>query len=285
METGDDKRKLIYREAEVPTDTWAQAYLSIQITSYSFSWCITDATTDTVLEVGKVNRQPSDEFLPFIYAGIQETAIHDVSFHSVTWSVKGAPSVLVPSGLFDEDQKRKIYTFHFGESSKDLVHAGLSTGDIILIEEIDREVENAILKRYPHAVHILNAAVLIESMMKKSRFDQTPQVLLDIEDEFAELIITQQGKLLIHTRFDWSNSEDVLFHLANTCDQLQLDIQSVQVMLTGQVELGNDLYKLLDGYLNNLRMHFGFTFSKMSKSLSRVRKQEFMTLLNQYSCA
>lgn len=285
METGDDKHKLIYRETDVQKDTWAQAYLSIQVTSNTFSWCITDAATDMVLEVGKVNRQATDEFLPFIYAGVLETAVHDVSFHSVTWSVKGAHSVLIPSGLFDEGQQKRIFDFHFGESSKDLIHCGLSTGDIILIQEIDREVENAILKRYPHAIHILNAAVLIESMMKKSRFDKTPQVLLDIEHEFAELIIAQQGKLLIHTRFDWSNSEDVLFHLANTCDQLGLDIQAVQVMLTGQVELDSDLFKLLNGYLNNLRMHFGFTFSKMGKSLSRVRKQEFMTLLNQYSCA
>jgi hypothetical protein len=284
METGEDNYKIVYRDEEVSAEMWAHAHLSVQIETKTFSWCITDSITDLVFEVGKLTRKPREELLPFVFIGLSEITVRQTQYQSVSFSHKGVPTVLVPTGLYHEDQVPALHEFHFGKTENKLQSTALKTGEIVLVQELNPEIEKAIQQRFPNAQHISNAAVIIDAMVKKTRFEETPHILVDVESSFSELYVIQKGQLLLLTQFETATSEDILFHIANACDQLKLDLSKSHLLLTGCVEIGDHTYKLLKNYAPNLRMHFGFTFSKMAKELSTVKKQEFMSLLNQYAC-
>lgn len=256
----------------VAPDKMEECHLSIQIEHSSYCWCLTLLNDGKIVELGRKQFSEMEEGnVPFPHKYGSTT----VGLHSVTQSLipeslfdaNHAARVLSPSGTINE-----VRTAHVQDPAAKMVFEGKS------------KIEGALIDSIPGAVVKPNLAWTIQSVMKKNRIDRPPQLYVDIANDSMEVVAVAHKELLLANSFSIASDEDTLYHISNVMKVLGLDNEKTTVLLSGDIEVHGPRFELYKKYLHNPEVTFGFSIPRMTVALSSIRKQNFVSLFNQFTC-
>ena len=108
--------------------------------------------------------------------------------------------------------------------------------------------------RFPNAKFVHSFNSLLESINSISGPQNKKNVLIHMQQGHFEMIVTENKKLIFANSFSYQTSEDFLYHTLFVLEQLQLNTETTELMLTGEVEKNSAIYSILKKYINSI--HF-----------------------------
>ena len=95
---------------------------------------------------------------------------------------------------------------------------------------------------------------LLESLIKENleRTDDN-RIYLNVNDQYFEIFVFKEAKLLFYNTFRFKTKEDFLYFLLFTMEQLHLDTETVPVYFMGMIEEDSQIVELATRYVRNVR--------------------------------
>jgi len=110
-----------------------------------------------------------------------------------------------------------------------------------------------------------HSSVFIESLLLLNRQNIHPtQVFVQVHPGFFDLVVIHERKLHFYNTFAYSSSEDFIYFLLFTFEQLHLLPEQTPVTLSGEIQKNSAIYEIMFKYIRNL--NFAAASSQVSDS-------------------
>ncbi|HQO50562.1 MAG TPA: DUF3822 family protein [Bacteroidales bacterium] len=176
-------------------------------------------------------------------------------FHSVVVIVDNTFNTLIPVSLYEEKEKGVYLAFNqeFQDNSRiqsDLLKAAEAYNLYYLPNPLVEKVKD--IWANARIVHL--QSVLVESLLITHRNQQSDQTaFIHLRHDNFDLIVLKNDKLLFINNFRFNTPEDFIYFVLFSFDQLRLNPETVQVVLSGIIEKGSKTYDILFQYVRNIR--------------------------------
>lgn len=176
-------------------------------------------------------------------------------FHSVVVIVDNNFNTLIPISLYEEKEKGVYLAFNqeFQDNSRiqsDLLKAAEAYNLYYLPNPLVEKVKD--IWANARIVHL--QSVLVESLLITRRNQQSDQTaFIHLRHDNFDLIVLKNDKLLFINNFRFNTPEDFIYFVLFSFDQLRLNPETVQVVLSGIIEKGSKNYDILFQYVRNIR--------------------------------
>lgn len=276
MVTGKQLTSDLIVDREFDLSDTSRCSLFIRVNEAGFQFCVHDPERDALVAVGQEShshpakaQEALDGFLK------NEFRKGTIAYHS-------SKAMLVPAEL--ESEGDQCLSINFGEE--------LFMESFFLIDEIDlgfasakQQVDlSAWLEAFPFLNVQCAQVVNIELMARKHKFSNGWNTYVDCHGSFIDIYVWQGSSLLMYSSYETKGPNDILYHVANVCQQMEIEMESSIINFSGAISYGDALDELLKQYIPKYSISPGLQHVKLAPGLSSVRKQHFASLFNQASC-
>ena len=181
--------------------------------------------------------------------------LRNYEFLKVTAGIMSPEFTFVPEALFKPGDENIYFAKNFPSAlNKNIRAQHVSAHHLYTVFGIENELENELnhLFQDPQFWHYSQA--LLAGMGMKMKTDSGKQLWLNIRADKIDIVVSENKKLLLMNSFSWQTNEDVLYHTLFVCEQLDLNPEIFPMTVTGDIEAGSVLYKLLFKYIRNVNI-------------------------------
>ena len=182
---------------------------------------------------------------------LREHDLLKMNFPKVEVFVQSVYNFLVPA-LPAEESRNRIYRKYFGIDSHQLFTSPIKkVGDTAgIVFGLPDEIVRALTQKYSQTVWKHCAESFIgRSIARASNTD----VFVNHHNSFFEICAVQNGKLLAHNYFDFSDAEEYLFKLLSFVKQLGLAVDKIVLHLQGKIQKSSRLHEGVVKYVPEVR--------------------------------
>ena len=233
--------------------------LSIQISLNGLSFCILESTTKTISFLKHIifsKRLNPFEVLDYLKKTFEtEKALH-IDFNHVTLLHVNELSTLVPKALFNEESLADYLKFN----AKILRSDFITFDDIAINNSVNVyvpyvNINNYIFDKFGKFDYKHFSTVLIERLLDNEKHTESTKMFAHISLTHFELIVIQNGNLLLYNSFSYKTKEDFIYFVLFTIEQLNLNPDTLQLVLLGQVIKNDALYKIAYKYIRHVNFY------------------------------
>lgn len=282
METGLASSRIHLVDTTYSPEQASGCHLALQVCLHSTAFVVVEEERNVVLAAGMWPSASEHDMAQAFQVLIQDDLFTQSSFESVSLSVDGTPQTLVPQALFSDASTH--LGFSYGKDFTHAAHQAVDGMGAVMCYNLPEALKQAFHTAFPQG-HIYNSAALfIQSLLRKNRFARGQQLFVEVCQGYAQYYLMEGSQLMLHNHFHTENEFDVLYHALNICQQHNADQNQVQVRIHGHVDSKHATVALIKEHFGKVEINFGLDFQRMALGLSRVRKQHFASLFNQYVC-
>lgn len=189
---------------------------------------------------------------------------------------------LCPTAFYDEDNKRQILEFNAGPTGDAVILHDDIIQDIRLIYAIDEQLKSTLDLLFPNH-HMKHSLSVLSQLMLHSEDLAKAQMLVHVHDSYIELVIRQDGKLVLANQFGVRSTEDILYYILFALEQYQLEPSKAELTVTGNADSNSELILSLRKYIRHLRLAMG-SRSINWQSLEGMPQHFNYSLINRIFC-
>jgi len=165
---------------------------------------------------------------------------------------------LVPSSLFNDNEKKKLTNFLFSEEFYTL-RTSFPDGQIEMLYSMDEECHQFCARSLINPVFLPHALPLLSFCRKDSLVSSLKHIYVLVENKRLDIICYQAGHLVFANSFQGHAESDIIYLILHVWKQQQMDQQSDQLYFLGNSEPYQPLHTILSRYIkkiNNIRVPF-----------------------------
>lgn len=207
-------------------------------------------------------------------------------YNSVFLLYQNKFSTIVPAPLFDQENKNLYLGFNqpFQENSR-IVFDNLKNNDAYSIYYIPNLVVEKAKDFWPN-VNILHFSTgFIESISINYKNQADPKTLfINIRNNCFDIVYFKENKLNYYNTFDFLTKEDFIYFLLITIDQLGLNPENVNIVISGNISKTDDVYRMINQYIKNhsfIKRNDNYNYSYL---LDEIKEHQYYTLFNAFLC-
>lgn len=242
-----------------------QYHLSILAAEKSFSFSILDANTNKYLVLQTNAHLPNN------------------SFKSVICCVAHNKFSLIPNSLFDEEKKESLLGFnHEVKVDEEIFSNTLHNLDAKNIFTVSKNLTAEIRKQFPNANFIHSSTAFIEGLLVQNKNNSEKKVFANFYSAHFEIVILDGRELLFSNSFNYKTPEEIAYYILFVYEQLNLNPETIELILSGEMEKTDKEHSLLYTYIRNVKFAArpdGFNYSY---KFEEIPSHKFFTLFNQY---
>jgi hypothetical protein len=264
------------------------ANLTIFCGAREVSWSILDKDKNKYLHLRSfhfAHHNDIEEIIPFLNNLLEREPILKNKFRNVSIVVDTSIYTLVPDTLYESFRREDYLSFNHEIPKGDIVDGySLRTRGVVVLFSYLANLRQVITKKFPSARIIPSAAGLLESTFTLFRNKEGRSVLVNIRQQSFDLVVMEENKLVLLNTFPYKSSEDFLYYLLFTSEQLGLNSETMQLNVAGEIEKRSGLMKLMEKYIRNInyvKRPEGFEYSY---KFSDVPQHFFFNILSQQLC-
>lgn len=176
------------------------------------------------------------------------------------------------------------------ESSKLFLQTqfGFQPPDEMQMEEVNAAVNMSIIipaahmaafsHVFPQATWHSTLALLIKQAQQGQGKTVLPQLFLTLGSSLAEMVMMKGDELLIARCFPYHTPENLLYHLLNTCRQLNINAAEIFIKAQGQIEEKGNIYQLLQDYFAQVEL-LTINAQKLDEGFTDIPAHHFTNLM------
>ena len=278
METG---QKTIQKKTRI--DKASNIKLSIHISLNGLSFCIIDLFSNQVsflrtYSLSKKNT-PKD-LLKVLKKAFKDNAELNNNFSSVKVIHYNSLSTVVPGVLFDKNNTLSYLKFNSKILQNDYVaYDKIFNNECVNVYIPYVNINNYIFKIFDVFVYNHYSSIILEKVKLIEKNATTPTLYLNINENHMELIYFAENKLVFYNRFDFNSTEDLIYFLLFTLDQLKLNPEEIPMVITGNISENDDNYRIIYKYVRNVSI-YNSEINKENKFYKNLKSD--ITLLNSF---
>jgi hypothetical protein len=112
-------------------------------------------------------------------------------------------------------------------------------------------INNFLLDQFESFDYKNSNSILLKKCLELSKNKEEKLAFVHIQKEHFELVIVKNQELLFFNSFQYTTPEDFIYYLLFTCEQLQLNPETVNVHLLGSCTEDDAIYKMAFKYIRN----------------------------------
>ncbi len=183
----------------------------------------------------------------------QSTILQKIDFSYISVQVSGSRFTLVPTALFKEENAEQYFYFNHpkreGEEIRfDLIRSydavNIFSVSTLLMTELKKIFEN-------FSVHHQLASLLEASRLYAAN-KSVKSMFIHIHSSLIEVIVAGERKLIFANSFPYKGTEDGIYFVMMVCDQLSLNPEMVEVLVSGEIEMEGAFFKQLHRYIRHI---------------------------------
>lgn len=202
-------------------------------------------------------------YIDYVKRYVEETTFLkeiDISSHTICYNF--STSILVPLQYFIEDEKQQILDQIFiPDKSRVCFQESCKDQNIKNIYSVPSVIHNSFVEQYPSGIFSHS------SSHQLSNRDATLYCI--IYSSTVKVIFFKEAQLQIVQYFNYTIPADVCYHILNVAERFGSIASSVNLLLSGMIDIDSTLYKELYKYF----LHINFAESKdiiVSKNLEEL---------------
>lgn len=239
------------------------------IESYSFS------------DIENVNQIPS-----FLGKVLNNRPSFAFPYESVFLLYQNSFSTLIPQPLFNEDHKNLYLGFNqpFQENSR-IVFDDVKNSEAVNIYYIPNLVVEKAKDFWPNVKLLHFSTALIESLSInfKNKVD-TKTLFVNLSESCFDLVYFKENKLHYYNSFDFLTKEDFIYFLLISIDQLVLNPEDVNLIISGKINKIDDTYRMIHQYIKKYSFIPRNDNYNYSYVLDELKYHQYYTLFNALQC-
>jgi hypothetical protein len=231
--------------------------LSIQVNLNGLSFCILNRGEKTIEHLSHLHydqKENPDLLLQNIKEYLALNTAFSESFGQVFIVYQNELASLVPQELFNSANVADYLKFNSKILKTDVVEFDdISINKCVVAYVPLMNINNYIFETFGEFTFKHSATVLIEALLDQEK-ETVTKVYLNINSTHFEMVVINNKSLEFYNYFEYSSSEDFIYYLLFTFEQLELNTDEVPVYFTGEITDESDLYKMAYTYIRHL--HF-----------------------------
>lgn len=251
-------------------------HLSILSNENNFAFAVLDTNTNKylVLQSSAHSLKGEDIPAPFRAGG---------NWASITCAIAHSKFTLVPSALFDEENKESLLGFnHQVESEEKIYSDTLRNLDAKNIFTISRSFESEIRKHFINVHFIHNSTSFIEGLLIRNKNNSGKKVYANFHSSYFEIVILDGRELIFNNAFKYNAPEDIAYYILFVYEQLHLNPEEVELVLSGEIEKTAKEHGLLYNYIRHVKFASLPEGFKYSYKFDEIQPHRFFSLFTQY---
>lgn len=234
-------------------------FLSLQLDKNGYAFSIVDTIAQRFVAVkfepfGTGMKEKS--YAEKLEQMLKEDAFLNKNYKSVHFGFVTQKSILVPKELFDKQHLKSFFTFnHSLKSSEELHFNYINKAGAYNIFAIPSDLTTSLVNRFPEIQFYHHAGAFIEAAIKVTNEQKIklPSLHLNINGTFCDIAAVADGELVLHNSEQYSQTEDVLYHLLNVAEQLEIKPSKCFLFSSGDIAQKTEGGKTLRRFFPNLR--------------------------------
>ncbi|QRM90454.1 DUF3822 family protein [Lacinutrix sp. WUR7] len=231
--------------------------LSIQISLNGLSFCILQSDTNTIcyLKHFAFNQKHTPfQVLDELKKIFKTTTELQINFSTIHVIYINELSTLVPKPLFHEDAIADYLKFN----SKILQSDFIAQDTVVINDSINvyvpyMNINNYLYERFGTFAYKHFSTILLEEILQTEKQEQDQKMYVHVHTNHFEIVVTNKGKLILYNTFTFTTKEDFIYYILFTAEQLQLNPETITLILLGEIFEGDDLYTIVFKYIRHIQ--------------------------------
>ncbi len=239
-------------------DTITNQKLSIQISLSGLSFCILNTATNSFSSFEHISFDKKVNPFEALERLIHYFDTRDYlqnEFDDIVIIHENDLSTLVPKSLFNEDHLADYLKFNSKILKTDyLSYDTLEHNHSVNVYVPYVNINNYIYEAYGEFTFKHFSTILIDEILAIEKGNTTAKVYVHVDAHHFEIIVLDGGNLRLYNTFEYNNSEDFIYYLLFTLEQLNYNTETIDVALLGNIVPESELYKIAYKYIRNITL-------------------------------
>lgn len=263
-----------------------QLCLTAQISDYSFSFSVIDWSNSKqlLLKDYRLDEQTRDTtLLGFLEAIFEQNNFLSKPYKKISIGISHNLYTFVPTPLFDSNSAKKYLQLNCKLAENDeVLFAAMKNMSAHCIFAIDKKIKSFFDYQFTGAKYLHQTIILSDAILNNFKNKETQSVIINIrKSDFDTIIIKNKQTELVNT-FQFSNADDLLFHLLYVLEQLSINPDKQDVLICGEILKNSSIYERLAKYIRNVHFINRNKNIEYSYKFNEVPEHFYYSLLNQY---
>jgi len=214
---------------------------------------------------------------------LKESSLFNLKYKKVNCLITHNIATLVPNALYDEEQKKM-----FLKSTTNLDNLS-----IVLVDDLKTlESKNVFalpisLKAkldYIHSNIVYNhfSSGLIENLLMQTKNQNKKQLFVHVQGSHFETIVIDEKNLIFYNSFNHHTAEDFMYYLLFVCEQLELNPETIELVIVGELDRNSNLFSLITKYVRNVKFGERKDTACYGYKLQNIPKHFYYSIFNNY---
>ncbi|MFC2152327.1 DUF3822 family protein [Bacteroidota bacterium] len=262
-------------------------YLSIQVSLDGLSFCILDPVREKYIAFSHKSFEKDlifDDVLNTIEEYIKKNELLNHTYKSTKLIWLTSKNTLIPNSYFKKENLKKYFEFNQKLDDLDEIHyKKLKYVEANSVYVISSQIANIFIKKFSKISFYNQQIPFIEHALFKYH-SESKKVFVNINDRFIDLMITENGKLLLYNNFAYKTEMDMIYYILYVFDHFKLDTQNTDLILSGLIDKKATTYAKLKEFINHIKfdkLPESFTYSY---TFNQIPAHSFTNLFNLQLC-
>ena len=254
-----------------------------------FTYCILDAARQKVVVlkeyriIPKTKEGLATHFIEQVLE--QDEALSSLTAEKIIFAVHTNCSAIVPSPLFSKSKAKEILSLTCQLQSDSRVY-----DDLIKLADahhIYAVPENFLKETGTHfkELNLFNAnTAFIESQLMLNKHREEAIVAVNVRSGSFDVVITQGSELLFSNIFNYETSEDFIYYLLFTLEQLELNPDITAVRFYGDIDKLSSAWMVSKKYIRNVSFGEWPEGIEFSYGFQQIAAHQYFVLFSQHLC-
>tara|TARA_R110002051_G_scaffold4124_1_gene21933 strand:+ start:290505 stop:291311 length:807 start_codon:yes stop_codon:yes gene_type:complete len=260
--------------------------LSIQINLNGLSFCILNRTSNTIEYLHSIefeHRLNPNTVLNQLKEELTSNTVFSEDFDSVLIIHQNELSTLIPKDLYKDNLKADYLKFNSKILKTDFI-----TEDAITINNSVNvyvpyvNINNYIFDTFGAFVYKHASTLLIDNLLQQLIQSEDATIHINVNKSTIEVAVVEKNKLQLVNTFDYHSKEDFMYYVLFVFEQLKLDVETCQVMLSGKIDENDELYSILYNYIRHIKIiNLSYNF-EIAKHIQNTNLHYHYLILNSF---
>ena len=195
-------------------------------------------------------------------------------------------STLLPQALFNKTNAALYLEFnHVHPKENRIVFDHVKHSDAVNVYSLPKTIIEKIKTTWPNVLLKHSSTCLIENLhvLVKNKSDDN-SLFLNVEENSFDLIYFKHNKLHFINQFAFNTKEDFIYFLLTAIEQLKLNPESVELLLSGKIDKSDALYEIIYRYIRQVSFLERNDNLSYSYVLDEVKPHAHFILFNSLQC-
>jgi len=203
-----------------------------------------------------LNEDENDgEYLPGFFSRIleEDELLSALQPDQVLLSVFSQQQTLIPNPLYSKDHLEEMLGITNSlNDGLDLYADEITSANAHIVYAVPVNLLKEIGDQFKNAILFHGAKAVIESQLRLNKLESNSKVAVFVRNNYFDVVITKGKELKLFNSYPYQSSEDLMYYLLFTMEQLQLNPDQTTVTCYGEIEKISSHWMLARKYIRNI---------------------------------